>query len=80
MFIKLCYYVLQIKTQIGEKYLHLQNINIREGVFPINYDSLFVKFVFGFVLLDVVLVSLLEVLRQHNITIFTNRMHTSLQR
>ena len=42
------------------------------------FSKLFVEFVLGLVLLDVVLVALLEVLRQHDVAILADGLETEM--
>ena len=44
----------------------------------LDYSSLFVKFMFIFILFDVVLIALLKVFRENNVSIFSHSLHTCL--
>ena len=46
--------------------------------YNLDYLSLFVKFMFIFILFDVVLIALLKVFRENNVSIFSHSLHTCL--
>ena len=54
------------------------NLLLGQYNYNLDYLSLFVKFMFIFILFDVVLIALLKVFRENNVSIFSHSLHTCL--